>query len=101
MRNKKTILNNGLENALGGNSVAPTSYSPLMDRNGLWYNVNSQILSLNGMLLNNAYKCYGLIQTFIDLPVEDAFKGGIKFTSQQLTSEELDDLNNVFKKDYE
>lgn len=98
---KKQILNNGLENALGGNSTAPQSYSPLLDRNGLWYNINAQLITLNGMMLNNAYKCYGLIQTFIDLPVEDAFKGGVIFTSQQLKSEELEDLNNVVKRDYE
>ena len=100
MKNKE-ILNNGLETALGGNTTAPQSYSPLLDRNGLWYNTNSQLLTLNGVLLNNAYKCYGIVQTFIDLPVEDAFKGGLNFTSQQISSEQLEDLNNAVKRDYE
>lgn len=52
-------------------------------------------LSLNRILLTYAYSTFGIIQTFIDQPVEDAFRGGIDIETEELSEDELDQLQDV------
>lgn len=52
-------------------------------------------LTLNRVLLSYAYMTFGIIQTFIDQPVEDAFRGGVEIESDELDEEDLDALQAV------
>lgn len=62
-------------------------------------NANAYVpLTLNRILLNYTYMTQGLIRTLVDQPVEDAFRGGIKFKSSQLKDDELAALNRDFKR---
>src|SRR3990167_8523702 len=45
----------------------------------LGMNSAASFLSLNRILLSYAYITHGIIQTMIDQPVEDAFRGGLEF----------------------
>jgi phage-related protein (TIGR01555 family) len=51
-------------------------------------------LSLNRVTLSYAYMTIGLIQTIIDQPVEDAFRGGIKLEVPELSIDECAALHN-------
>jgi len=59
-------------------------------------------LTLNRVLLSYAYMTHGVIQTFIDQPVEDAFRGGIDFETDELDEDEIQLLQDVLVecKDY-
>jgi len=48
--------------------------------------------SLNRIALSYGYMTYGLVQTLIDAPVDDAFKGGIQIDSNELAPEDLMEL---------
>lgn len=52
-------------------------------------NLRNYLISNNYTMLSQAYIEIGLIQTIVDVPVEDAFKGGITVTSQQLDEQDL------------
>lgn len=55
-------------------------------------------VSLNRILLSYSYMTEGLLRTVCDQPVDDAFRGGVKFKSSQLGDDELAQLNLEFKK---
>jgi hypothetical protein len=55
-------------------------------------------ISLNRILLSYTYMTQGLLRTVVDQPVEDAFKGGITYKSDQLSPEELTQLNRRVKR---
>lgn len=62
-------------------------------------NANGYVpISLNRILLNYTYMTQGLIRTLVDQPVEDAFRGGLKFKSAELDEEDLKKLNRAFKR---
>lgn len=55
-------------------------------------------LTLNRILLSYSFMSQGLIQTVIKQPVEDAFRGGIKIITDELSQEQKKQLNNSLKK---
>jgi hypothetical protein len=46
-------------------------------------------LTLNRILLSYSYMTHGVIQTAIDQPVEDAFRGGLDLKSDELDAEDM------------
>ena len=46
-------------------------------------------ITLNRLILSYAYATHGVLQTVIDQPIEDAFRGGLKFKCDELDNEEL------------
>lgn len=62
-------------------------------------NNNSYVpISLNRILLSYSYMTQGLLRTVVDQVVEDAFRGGIRFKSDELEEEDLALLNRNFKR---
>lgn len=49
-------------------------------------------ITLNRILLTYAYMTFGVIQTVIDQPVEDAFRDGLKITSHELDADDINDF---------
>lgn len=97
------------ENAAGLGGLVDSVFQNVLD--GVPYNVDTQSLpftltnansffpiSLNRILLSYSYMSQGLLRTVVDQPVEDAFRGGIRFKSDELSPEELKKLNNAFKR---
>lgn len=56
------------------------------------------LITLNRSVLNNVYARYGIIHTVVDLPIEDAFRGGLTFKSSQLSHSELGILTREFER---
>lgn len=52
-------------------------------------NVGYAPLSLNRILLSQAYMSIGLVQTVVAQPVDDAFRGGVEIEAPELSSEEV------------
>lgn len=91
----------GLQGVLDGMAFGGAGYGN-QDMSAQPYtlaNANSYVpISLNRILLNYSYMTQGLIRTVIDQPVEDAFRGGVKFKSGELDEDDLKELNRAFKR---
>lgn len=62
-------------------------------------NANAYVpITLNRILLSYSYMTQGLLRTIVDQPVNDAFRGGIKFKSAELDDDDLKKLNRAFKR---
>jgi hypothetical protein len=96
----KTILNNAGELAslagLLSNNQAFSNQVTLSDTlliNNRYYPISNDRNLLSWSFLN-----HGIIQTLIKQPVEDAFRGGIIITTQQLSLDNIDVLNSFIEK---
>lgn len=56
-------------------------------KNNRWY-----LISNMRQVLSEIYVEHGIVQTLVDLPVDDGFRGGVKIKSEQLSEDELADL---------
>ena len=63
-----------------------TSVGPIIENN-VYYPI-----TLNYTMLMYMYKTHGIIQTAIDVPVLDAFRGGLEFTSIELNSKDIEEF---------
>jgi len=59
-----------------------------------FFNNRYNLITQNQSLLAHTYAEHGLIQALIDLPVDDAYRGGVEFTSEQL---DIEDINKMKK----
>ena len=98
------MLHNGLSEAIMGfdlgSSGTPLSQVDTLFKNNRWYLVSNM-----RQILSEIYVEHGLVQTIVDVPVDDALRGGIEIQSKQADPEEIeeiitemeekDDLNNV------
>jgi phage-related protein (TIGR01555 family) len=87
-------LNNSLTDLVSGVRIASmlTGGSQLASYEGVAYNNNYSLLTLNRIILTYLYTSSGIIQTAIDLPVQDALSKGIEIESGQMSSEEINEL---------
>ena len=92
------MMKNGLQDALSGWN--PLGYGTPLDQtttvfqNNRWY-----LISNMRQLLCEIYVEHGLIQTIVDVPVDDGFRGGVEVISGQLTPEQLEQLKNVMDRE--
>lgn len=94
---KKEILSNSL-NDLTQNLAFGSKFTPTLSQTcTLTKNNRHYFLSNDRSTLSYAYITYGIIQTIIDLPVEDAFRSGIIIKSDELDSKDIQDLQNYLK----
>ena len=63
----------------------------------LMKNNRNYFLSNDRATLSYAYTTHGIIQTLIDQPIEDAFKGGIIIKSNELDADDIQILQNWIK----
>lgn len=62
-------------------------------------NNNSYVLvSLQRVMLTYAYVLHGPLRTLVDQPVYDAFRGGIKIKTDEVSEEEKEDLHRAIRK---
>jgi phage-related protein (TIGR01555 family) len=73
--------------------------SPLSMPYELGANSNYTPITLNRVLLSYSYMTFGIIQTFIDQPVEDAFRGGLELKSDELSQDEIKELEIALDKE--
>lgn len=75
----------GLGTAFGSTQVSQTD---TLFKNNRWY-----LVSNIRQVLSELYVEHGIVQTLIDLPVDDAFRGGIEVICDELDQEEIEELN--------
>jgi phage-related protein (TIGR01555 family) len=61
-------------------------------------NNRNYFLSNDRTTLTYGYTTHGLIQTLIDQPVEDAFRGGIEISSDELDAENINELQHYLQR---
>jgi phage-related protein (TIGR01555 family) len=81
-----------LGGALGNNFGQQLSKADTMIDNNRY-----SFVSINRIALSWFYVTFGIVQTLIDQPVDDAFRGGIKIKSSQLSPDEIEDLHTYLK----
>ena len=60
-------------------------------------NNRTYLVSNDRPTLSYAYSTYGIIQTLIDQPIEDCFKGGIQIKSEMLDDDDISDLQKFLQ----
>ena len=91
-----STLNNGIPDFSG--AMSPFMGSQLTQTDTLQNNVRSNLISNNRTLLTYAYATQGLVKVGIDIPVKDAFRGGIKINASQVDAGDIDKVLYGFKK---
>lgn len=92
LRMQKMQLQNSLTSLVQGamGQTTLTSFNPMINNNIM------APLTINWTLLSYFYKTHGVIQTAIDMPVLDAFRGGIEIKSDEgeLDEENVKEIND-------
>ena len=97
-RKKKVTSNennfqNSFSDVLGFGTPYPSVQLAQVDT--LFKNLRYYLLSNFRQVLSQMYVEFGIVRTIVDLPVDDAFRGGVTFTTQELSEEELLDLHTT------
>lgn len=104
LQNSDENIQNNLGNALGypgSNSLVNfgqgygggNPYAPQISQvNTIFENLRWYLVSNFRQPLSEAYVELGLIQTIVDVPVDDALRGGIEIKSKQLSADQLQEL---------
>lgn len=94
---KKQSQNSYLENGLSDLAFGLLTEKQLSSTDTLRVNNRQYLISNDRPTLSYAYSTYGIIQTMIDQPIEDSFKGGIKIKSNQLDDDNILDIQKYIK----
>ena len=95
--NENKTLSNSLTNLTSALGFSQEFGVQLSQTATLMKNNRNYFISNDRTTLTYAYTTHGLIQTLIDQPVEDAFRGGIVIKSSELDSEDIQQLQNYIK----
>lgn len=90
---KQATLNNSLSGLM--TTAFPTS--ELNSFNTLSYNANYAPLTIQWNMLMYLYKTHGVLQAAIDMPVQDAFRGGFDFKSTELDGDDVGELEDYLE----
>jgi phage-related protein (TIGR01555 family) len=94
---EKSMIVNGLSEAIMG--FTPGGIGTQLDQvdttfvNNRWYLVSNM-----RQLLSELYAEHGLIQTVVNVPVDDGLRNGVEIRSRQLSDEELAQLVNTIER---
>lgn len=97
-RQNNTSNNNAMLAGIFSNLGSAYGQSPLSMPYELGANSNYTPITLNRVLLSYSYMTFGIIQTFIDQPVEDAFRGGLDIKCDELSPDEIKELQDCLEK---
>lgn len=82
---------------LGFNPGGPGTQLSQVDT--IFVNMRWYLISNMRQPLNEAYVEIGVVKTVVDVPVEDAMRGGMKFSSKQLSPEQLEELHQTIEQE--
>lgn len=95
---KKSDITNDLTSfASGLNSGLPFT-KQLNKADTQYLNLRYYLVSNDRTLLSQMYVEHGIVQTLIDQPVDDAFRGGFEIQTSQLDSDEIEELQTYLEK---
>lgn len=100
----EALLGCGPGLGVGGSIGFPTGVggptgAQLSQTNTLWRNLRWYLVSNIRQLLTQAYVEIGIIKALVDIPVEDAFRGGIIIQSGQLSEDQIRQLQVVMEEE--
>lgn len=90
-------MNNIVANG-GGPGFGNGRVTPLSEPWEMIYSSSYYLLSTLRTVLTYAYTIHGPLRTLVDLPVYDAFRGGITIKSDEVSPEEIEDLQRTIRK---
>jgi len=99
---------NGLGDAIGyadlGMAGFPTNQGTpwsvqLSNVNTIFKNLRWYLISNFRQVLSELYVEIGLVQTIVDVPTDDAFRGGVEIKSKQLDEDQIDELQTALERD--
>lgn len=97
LKQMSELKSSTLANSLSGLVSTAFPTSELNSFNTLSYNANYAPLTINWNMLMYLYKTHGVIQAAIDMPVQDAFRGGFDFKSTELDGDDVGDLEDYLE----
>lgn len=108
-KTKKVVANDAIENSTGigggmniggfpGNQGPPFAQT-VSTVNPTFENLRWYLISNDRQFLCELYVEIGLMQTIVDVPVEDALRGGVEIKSDELTEDELKELTSSLDRD--
>lgn len=85
------MLRNGMADVLGltGGDIGADFFNQISQLDTLFKNQRWGLLSNQRQLISQMYVEHGLVQTVIDVPVDDAFRGGLEISTKQLSEEQI------------
>jgi phage-related protein (TIGR01555 family) len=99
------IMNGALSDALGfGGGSFPWNQgvpgtAPVEQVTSIFVNLRYYLISNFRQILNQAYVEFGLVQTIVDVPVDDGLRGGVEIKSKQLDEDEIEKLQSELDRD--
>ena len=93
-------IRNGLSDAVGFPSTGIPGYPTtgnerISDSGTIFKNLRGYLISNMRQVLSQAYVEIGLIQTVVDVPVDDAMRGGFEIKSKQLDETQIEELKQA------
>ena len=99
VKNDNSMIRNGLGDVLGYTDNANPYSEQISDSGTMFKNLRWYFVSNLRQLLSELYCEIGLIQTIVDVPVDDALRGGVILKSKQLDEDEILKLINSLDRD--
>lgn len=90
----KEEIDNTVGDIVSGLWALNPNATPLSGLDSLFNNNRWMLLSNLRQVLSQMYVEHGLVQHFIDVPVDDAFRGGYDIISRQLSAEDVKELEH-------
>lgn len=91
-----TKLSNSLADLLAM-TQAGIDQSNLTSANPFYANTGWAPLTIQWTMLTYFYKSNGLVQALIDMPVQDAMRGGLEFTCDELDEDDIAEMEEDFE----
>lgn len=92
------VINSSIaESILGFNPL--TIGTELNQVETLYLNERWYLISNQRQILSQAYVEHGLIQTLVDVPVDDGMRGGVEIKSKQLSSDQVEELHTYVERE--
>lgn len=92
-------LGGGINNFGFPGNQAPFFTQSISTENDLFRNMRWYFISNERQFLCEMYVEFSLVKTIVDVPVDDALRGGITIKSRQLSEDQLDKLSNSLDRD--
>jgi len=87
-------------NGLGPYGLETLQNGPtISDINTIFGNLRWYLISNLRQVLSQIYVEFGIVKTIIDVPVDDAFRGGVQIITDQLDTEQIKDLETALDQD--
>lgn len=105
---KREVLTNNLAAAIGFGGVGVNGFpqnqgSPYSEQisnaTTMFVNMRWYLVSNFRQMLSEAYVEFGLIQTIVDVPVDDALRGGVEIKSKILSEDDIAELQGSLDRD--